>query len=134
MSRDIFVQDIPPEIRSLEDIPSDFQPALIGRRSEIISRILDVVPFADFSDPSWGRIDGSTFSIEVNIGASDSVRHFAFHARGDDMAAAVITDILLHLGLRAFDPQAPNGIFDLEVDPTIGLRKWRAYRESVLRK
>ena len=115
MSWDIFVEEIPPSIRSVDEMPSNFQPAFIGRRSDVISRILEVVPFADLSDPTLGRIDGSTFSIEVNMG-NDPVRH------------------LLHLGLRAFDPQAPNGIFELEVDPTIGLRKWRAYRDSVLHK
>jgi hypothetical protein len=132
MSWDVFVQDIPQSIRSVDEIPSNFQPASIGRRTELISRILEVVPFADFSDPTWGRIDSTAFSIEVNIGEKDPVCSFTFHARGDEMAAEVIAEILLHLGLRAFDPQAPSGLFELEFDPAVGLRKWRAYRDSIM--
>ena len=134
MSWDVFVQDIPQSIRSVDEIPSNFRPASIGRRSELISRILDVVPFADFSDPTWGRIDGPTFTIEVNMGEKDLLNGFAFHARGDEMAAEVIAEILLHLELRAFDPQVPSDLFELEFDPAVGLRKWRSYRDSVLCK
>jgi len=32
MSWDIFVQDIPPSITSIQDIPDDFQPSVIGAR------------------------------------------------------------------------------------------------------
>jgi hypothetical protein len=134
MSWDIFVQDIPPSITSVKEIPDNFSPAAIGRRPEIIGRILEVVPFADFSDPAWGRIYGSDFSIEVNMGDDDPVFGFAFHVRGGDIAAEVITDILLHLGLRAFDPTAPSGIFKVGEDPVIGLRRWREFRNSVLNK
>ena len=52
MSWDIFVMDLPRESRALEDIADDFEPAPIGRRSEIIRQILEVAPLADFSDPA----------------------------------------------------------------------------------
>jgi len=71
MSWDIFVQDVPSEAMRVADIPSDYRPSLIGKRSEIIHAIIDVIPTADFSDPSWGLIDGEDWSIEVNLGQKD---------------------------------------------------------------
>ena len=54
MSWDIFVQDIPRGARDAGDIPENFQPRPLGERSEVIRRILEVVPEADFSDSTWG--------------------------------------------------------------------------------
>jgi hypothetical protein len=51
MSWGIFVQDIPPDARTVDDIPDSFVPAPIGQRSFIIEEIQKVAPFADFSDP-----------------------------------------------------------------------------------
>ena len=130
MSWDIFVQDIPSDARMIDDIPDDFVPATIGRRSEIIEKIKEIVPFADFSDPAWGTIEGTDYSIEVNLGADESIDSFAFHVRGDDVAAGLVSDILKHLNLRAFDG-GTGDIFDHE-RAAAGLKKWRAYRDWVV--
>src|SRR2546428_2636470 len=103
MSWDIFVQDIPLDAQTVRDIPDSFVPAPVGRRSQIIEEIRKVAPFADFSDPAWGVIEGEDFSIEVNLGTNELVKDFAFHVRGGDMAAAAVSDLLKHLNLRAFD-------------------------------
>ncbi|MEO5923818.1 MAG: hypothetical protein ABIR70_08340 [Bryobacteraceae bacterium] len=132
MSWDIFVQDLPQSARSIDEIPEDFRPGLIGRKSDLISEITKVVPFADFSDRSWGRIDGPGFSIEVNLGIDEDVQHFAFHVRGDDIAAAVVVDILACLRLRALDPSSASGILDMNSDYTASMQKWRLYRASVM--
>lgn len=79
MSWDVFVQDLPQEAKSAADIPADFRPASIGKRSAIIEKIREVFPTADFSDPSWGRINGDNWSIEVNIGANEDCGGFALH-------------------------------------------------------
>jgi hypothetical protein len=82
MSWDVLVQDLPQEAKSTADIAPDFRPASIGKRSAIIEKIREVVPTADFSDPSWGRIDGDDWSIEVNIGTNEDCGGFALHVRG----------------------------------------------------
>jgi hypothetical protein len=86
MGWDVFVQDLPQEAKNTSDIPPDFRPASIGKRSAIIEKIREVFPTADFSDPSWGRIDGDDWSIEVNIGANEDCGGFALHIRGGDAA------------------------------------------------
>jgi hypothetical protein len=134
VSWDIYVQDIPPSVKSVSEMPADFAPRPLGRRSDIIARIREVVPNADFTSPAWGLIDGPDFSIEVSMRDMDPVNSFAFHVRGGDLAAFVVADILRHLGFRAFDPSSPSGIFELDGDPTAGLRRWRHYRDSIIGK
>ncbi len=131
MSWDIFVQDIPPNARSVAEISADFTPEPIGNRIDIIARITEAVPTADFSDPTWGRIESDQYSIEVNIGEADPVRSFALHVRGGVAAADLVADILDNLGLRAFDLEAPTGIFDRDT-ARASMAQWRNYRDQAL--
>lgn len=128
MSWDIFVQDLPPDAKSVADIPADFKPASIGKRSMVIERIKEVVPTANFSDPSWGLIDGDGWSIEINIGAKEDCDGFAFHIRGADAAVDVVAAILQHLKLRALDSQTGD-FFVAGAEAIDSFRKWRAYRD-----
>ena len=113
MSRDVYVQDIPSHARHVDDIPDDFRPTPIGSRDHIVEVITRVVPGADFSDRTWGTIDGDGYSIEINIRDEASLRSFAFHVRdGTGQADHVIAAILRELGLRAFDPESETGIFE----------------------
>ena len=52
MSWDIFVQDLPAGISSVDDIPDNFEPGPIGQRSEIIALLLALYPECNFADPS----------------------------------------------------------------------------------
>ena len=132
MSWDIFVADIPVEAQTLDDIPGDFVPGTIGSRSELIAKMKEVVSFADFSNPAWGTIEGEGFSIDVNLGSDEAVESFAFHVSGDDLAAGVVAEILLHLNLRALD-SGTGDIFD-HADAAAGLQRWRAYANKVLNR
>jgi hypothetical protein len=128
MSYDIFVQDIPDSANTIEDIPDDFTPQEIGSRNEIISSILEIVPEADFSDPTWGNINGESFSIEVNLGEDEILTSFALHANGDKTALTIISAILNHLDLRGFDP---DGIFDPKRSSK-SFKNWKEYRDFVI--
>ena len=132
MSWDIFVQDLPEGVTTIDDIPKDFAPQPLGPRSTIISKILEVVPSADFSDPAWGQIDGENWSIEVNLGASELCHSFAFHVRGGDEAAGVVAAVLEHLHLRALDPGGEGGIFSAGPGSVESFRRWRAYRDKAV--
>jgi hypothetical protein len=131
MSWDIFVQDLPATARTLEDIPSDFAPAVLGGRADLIRRIEAVAPSVDFSDPAWGILETSNFSVEFNIGDEDPVQSFALHVRGDDSAAAFVSDLLTRLGLRALDPQSDSGLFEPGGAAVWSLRRWRRFRDSL---
>lgn len=131
MSWDIFVQDLPRDAASVEEITHDFKPKPIGLRQNIIRDIVSAIPSANFSDPAWGLIDGDDWSIEVNLGDEEEVKSFAFHVRGGDAAAGVVGAILEKLKLRALDSQ--TGDFFLAGPEAVeSFRKWRAYRDSVI--
>jgi hypothetical protein len=130
MSWDILVQDMPAEAKVVADIPDHFKPKPLGLRSELISRIVALVPEADFSDPSWGLIDGPDFSIEVSLGPQETVSGFSFHVRGGDAAAGLVSEILASLSLRAFD--TTTGEFFQPSTAVESLRKWRAYRDRAV--
>jgi hypothetical protein len=131
MSWDIFVQDLPKNASTIEEIPDDFAPRPIGKRSQIIDKIREVVPAADFSEPSWGRIRGDNWSIEVNMGKDEECSGFCFHVRGSEAAAGVVAAILEELKLRALDPAHESGFFTVGPDAVEAFRKWRAYRDQV---
>lgn len=131
MSWDVFVQDIPLHVASVEEIPHDFAPQPLGPRSRIIDAIRYVAPFADTSDPAWVRIEGHGCDIEVNIGDTDPVQGFAFHIRGSDASVGVVAAVLARLGLRAFDPGSDTGFFDAAT-ASASLERWMAFRERAL--
>jgi hypothetical protein len=131
VSFDVFVQDLPPGARTVAEIPDDFDPRPIGRRADILSGILRAAPAVDFTDPTWGHIDGPGFSIEVNIGPEDVLDSFAFHVRGGQEALFVVAEILRDLGLRAIAPGTESGFFELaELGPAYA--QWQAYRRQVV--
>jgi hypothetical protein len=131
MSFDVFVQDLPPDARSVAEIPDDFAPRPIGRREDIIAGILRAAPSADFTDSTWGHIGGPGFSIEVNIRPGEILQSFAFHVRGSEEALFVITEILAVLKLRAIAPGTKSGFFE-PAELGEAYLKWQAYRRQVV--
>lgn len=113
MSRDIFVQDLPEGLVSVEDIPDDFEPkALKASRTEVIAAILAEAPHANFSDPAWGVIEApGLYHIEVNLAETDQLDSFAFHLRGGVEAELLLSRILRRLNLYAIDTDSENGLF-----------------------
>ena len=119
MSRDIFVQDLPRGIRSVADIPDDFEPKPIGNRADIIATIKLIAPRADFRDPAWGVIaEPNVFHIEVSLGPDDQLNGFAFHVAGGAEAEHLLGRILDALRLQALDPASESGLF---VNPNVHL-------------
>ena len=132
MSWDIFVQDIPTNARTLSDIPAAFSPSPLCERAVLIRRIQELVPAADFADPTWGCFDTPSFSVEFNLGEDELIRSFALHVRGDESAAAFVSELLSHLGFRAFDPLSSSGLFEPGSVAEASVRRWREYRDHVV--
>jgi len=131
MSWDVFVQNIPHGARSVDDIRDDLRPQTIGSRAEIIAKIREFEPRAEFNEPGWGSLEiPGAVSVDFNLGDEDPLRSFALHLRGEGAAAFVVA-LLEHLSLRAFDPQSPTGIFEAE-EASNSLRRWQEYRDDAL--
>lgn len=133
MSYDLFVQDLPPDAKRIEDIPADFQPAVMGKRADVIKKIKEAVPSADFGDPAWGLVQGEGWSIEINMGATEDCSGFAFHVRGGELALGIVAVILEALNLRALDPQSGE-LFVAPTGANESVRRWRAYRDRAVKR
>ena len=130
MSWDIFISDFPPEARTTADIPEDAPFNPLGDRSAIIAKIKEVIPEADFSDPSWGVYDGGDYSIEFCVGSDDPCKSIVLLVRGGGNVVPVITRLLAGLQLRAVDSQTGD-FFDPGV-AAASFREWQAYRDQVV--
>lgn len=130
MSWDVLLLRLPPEVTTLEDLPDDADDS-VGPLAEVVERIRAGVPGIDLTDPSWGILEGSTFSIEFAIGKDDPCRSLMLHVRGDDRALEPIRRLCAATGWRAFDC-ATAEVVDFEAGEGTGLDSWRAYRELVV--
>jgi hypothetical protein len=131
MSWDVMVFDAPAHFAGTGDIPEDFRSKRFPRQ-ELIDRITATFPRADFSDPAWGRIDGDGWSIEVNIGDEDETDGFMLHVRGGDKAVDTVIRIAAAAGLRALDISTGK-FLEASDDAGGGFRKWRAFRDRVVK-
>lgn len=81
MSWDVYFQDLPAGIRSVEEVPDDFQPGPLCGRAELLAVIRSVLPDIDLSDATWGVVERDDFSIELDLGSEDPNEGFALHMR-----------------------------------------------------
>ncbi|MEQ8478811.1 hypothetical protein [Fulvivirga sp.] len=130
MSWDLFVQNWG-DVKTLDEIPDDFQPQPIGTRTKIIERIKEVEPTVNFKDESWGILENDQFSIEFNMGDDELLNSFAMHVRGNELAIPCIGNILKRLNLRATDGSTPE-FFDTN-NAIKSLKNWIEFRNKVLR-
>jgi hypothetical protein len=130
MSWDISIQDIPRDITSVTDIPDDFQPRPIGPRDALIARICEALPATDFSDPTWGVLVQSEFTIEFNMGKQNICDDFMLHVRGGGSAMATIVRLLEHLQLRGFDCQTGDFFSIDEAEKSFG--QWQKFRDQAI--
>lgn len=130
VSWDILVLNLPLGAKTPDDIADGFEPGSIGRCSDIVAKIKEVVPTADFSDPSWGLIETDQFSLDVSIDADGECEGFAIHIRDGDMAPGVVAAILERLNLRAIDTRS-GGFFEADPGAIEGFRQWRARQGRV---
>jgi hypothetical protein len=134
MSWDVLFQDLPDGLKSVRDVPDDFQPTRpLCNPDELLAKIQSIAPDADISDPTWVVLDADGFSIELNIGDHDPVRSITLHVRGDDDGAiGVIQDLAAALGRTPIDCSAGELLDFNSPNAAAGLRQWRAYRDRMV--
>jgi len=112
MSWDIFIQDLP-DVRSMAEVPLDFNPRPIGDRDELVALIKEAIPFAEEQDSDWLFVKGDDIdlSIQLHFEEAGVVRYMVAHVHSGDQSAACVGALLRHLGLRAHDT-ATGELFD----------------------
>ena len=114
----------------VEDIPTGFQPAPLGARSEVILKISEILPTTDFSDLSWGVLETDTCSIEFNVGQEETTDSVMLHVRGGGSAMALIARLLNGQNWRAIDCQ--TGEFFEAEESNESFMRWQRYRDQVI--
>jgi hypothetical protein len=132
MSWDIFVQDIPKGIKSVQEIPDGWMPeGGIAVRDEVLRVIREVLPTANLSNPAWITIDDPDCCMEISLDEKERVDSFAFFVRFGECAPVAVGEILGRLGLRAFDTSSDSGLFDVRSSAESQAR-WQGYRDQVI--
>ncbi len=131
MSWDLFVQDWG-KVESLDEIPDDFSPKSIGKRSDIITTIKKAEPTVDFTDPSYGKLKNEHFSIKFNMGDEEELMSFMLIVRGSELAIPCIANILDKLELKAADG-SDTKFFDIDSGKD-KIIEWMNYRNKILNK
>lgn len=114
VSRDIFVQDLPLGISTVDQIPDDWHPQpLPFGHAQVVDAVRELAPEADTTDPEWVHVTLSGVDVEVNVNDKFPLESFALHVRATDRGAAnaFIGGLLDRLGARAFDSESESGIF-----------------------
>lgn len=104
MSYDLFFQDWR-GYKKLEDIPDGFKPKPIGNKTDIIKKIIEIIPDINFENKDWGILERDDFNIEFNMGDEDEeqIYSFALHIRGNDGFKPLIIQLINHLNIKASD-------------------------------
>jgi hypothetical protein len=129
MSWDVFIQDLPPDARSVKDIPDEFHAQSLGRRDDVVGRIRSVFPDADFSDPAWGRLQKEGYSVDISVGDNEDVTGVTLHVRGSDEAVGAVISLIDAIGGRGVDSWTGE-LFDQAI-ALHSIRRWRAYLEEI---
>jgi len=128
MSWDILIQQFPDDARRVAEIPDTFTAPPIGKRADVVSKLLAALPQASFSDPHWLKLHGDGYSLECAIADDDVLYGLTLHVRGSDGVLPHVEAVLNALRLRAIDSWTGE-FFDPQVAPH-SLARWRSYIED----
>lgn len=103
MSWNVLLVELPAEARTVRDLPRDFAPNSLGPRDALIARLYKNLPSIDFTDPTWGTLDGGNYSIQFDMGEQLEVDTITLHVEGGEDALRAVQLAAQATGARAFD-------------------------------
>jgi len=136
VSWDINLFKVSSSISSLKEIVEIYNKGenfeSLGTKTEVIEQLKQILPKVDFSDPTWGKLEGNNYFIEFNMGDDEIVDGLMLHIRGGDEAIDIIKTITIKTGWKAFDCSDGN-LIDFYHYPN-GFQKWQNFREQATKK
>jgi hypothetical protein len=129
MSWDLLLLPLPAELHSAQGLPDDFPAKPLGPHRDVQAALLKELPEIDLSDPTWGDLNGETWSIELNIGHEDPVDSIMLHVRGsgDDVLSGIFR-IAAAVDCRVID--CSDGEFLVPGD-TSNRHAFQAFRDRI---
>ena len=101
MSWSIVLLKVSNEVKSLSDLPKDYNPSPLGTLNDILGMLKKLLPDIDFSDPYWGMLGLEKGSIEFSIGDEDPVECIMLYIRGE--VFDIIEEICQKASWQAFN-------------------------------
>ena len=130
MSWDVYIMRA--DAKSVSDLPDDYEPESLGDAAQLRADLAAFFDGAlDWSDPSWGHLDGQHFSYEFNFTESGPVGGFMLHVRGGGDAVSPIVAMCKHFRWQAVGTSEGDFI-NLDDPSTDGWDGFRAFRDRVL--
>jgi hypothetical protein len=83
MSHDIIVFEIGSPPPPFDELPNDWEGALLGTIDTVQRKLESVVPEIEWTDIGWGAFDNGELSIEFNLGDDEICTNLMLHVRGD---------------------------------------------------
>jgi hypothetical protein len=127
MSWDVHVIKLDDLIRSLDDLPADFEEPPMGTAAEVRAAISRSFPETDWTDAAWGIVDGGPFAIEFNLGTDAVVTSFGVHVHGSGDPVRPLLAMCVANAWRALDVQTTKLIDSSDPDRSSWARfgEWR---------
>lgn len=111
MSWDVLLTRLPYSIKSVQELPDDYQPPPLGSRDEVDEALREAAPGIDLSDPEWGVLSGARWSMELDLGVKEPVDAITCHVSGGgDDVVHVIFRLAEELQCRVLDCAAGDVI------------------------
>jgi hypothetical protein len=100
-----------------------WEPDDIGPRAEVQHAISQVYDQTSWSDPSWGVLEGGTYSLEFGLRDDATVKTFGIYGRG--AATGAVLHLLEVTGWQGLDLQTGKWLSATD-DPDEGRRGYQA--------
>ena len=127
MSWTVFISKTP-----VKDL-SEAKFETLGPKKEVLQKIQQVLPTANFDDPKWGYYRGEVCSIEFNLDDTAYLDYLVLHIRGGGTRPIQIIKALCEM----FDCYAMNGDngeqMDFSEKDEASFKEWQAYRDHVIK-
>jgi hypothetical protein len=125
----VFNSDEPPP--SGGEVPPDFEPIPLGDANDIRNRISESLPEVDWSDPAWGVLIHSDFTIEFNLQAEGGIEGFMLHVRGGGDPLMAICKVCSDNGWYPLDTS--TGLFiDVNKPSSLGWEEFQQFRNNAI--
>jgi hypothetical protein len=125
----VFAAKVPPP--PVAEMPDDWRGEIIGTRDDVRAKISACIPGVNWSDPTWGVVDGEGFSFEFNVGRKEPNDGFIIHVRGGENAVPVLTRLGEQCGWYLLDCSQGEWLHYCS-DTDSGWEGFQAYRDRVL--
>ncbi|GEM_PF-5440992 len=98
----VVLTKLPPEVKSVCQLPAGFKSQPLGSRAEVLSVIGELCPDADFSDPAVVKLNRDNGLVELIVGEGDPVETLSVRRPTND----VLRLFCQRTGWKAVDPMS----------------------------